>query len=141
MTRYILAAIIAVSLIVARTAAAEEDLAVQIKALQNERVETLTKLVAYCRTEFAVGMRRCEAVIAAETDLVNAQMDAANKPEERIAMLTERVKSQTEFLKIVEGKRQMEAVGLANVYRARSLLLNTEIMLLRERSSQKKARR
>ncbi len=140
MTRCILA-VIAVGLVAAQTAAAEEDLAVQIKALQNERVETLTKLVAYSRADFAVGMRRCEAVIAAETDLVNAQMDAAYKPEERIAMLTERVKSQTEFLKIVEGRRQMEEIGLSNVYRARSLLLSTKIMLLRERSSQKAVRR
>ena len=122
-------------------AAAEEDLAVQIRALQNERVDTLTKLVAYCRAEFMAGMPRSEAVIAAETDLVNAQMDATTKPEERIAMLTERVKSQTEFLKVVEGRRQMEAIGLSNVYRARSLLLNTTITLLRERSSEKAARR
>ena len=116
--------------------AAEPDLAAQIKSLQKERVETLVKLADYCKAEFALGAMRCEAVIDAENDLIRAELEAADEPETRIALLTAHVKSQTEFLKTVEYRRQTETLGLANVYRARTMLLNTKILLLQERREQ-----
>ncbi len=116
--------------------AAEQDLSAQIKALQNERVETLAKLAAYCKAEFALGAMRCQEVIDAETDLIRAELDAADKPDERIALLTAHVYIQTQFLKTVEYRRQTETLGLANVYRARSMLLNTKVRLLQERRAE-----
>jgi hypothetical protein len=130
-------ALFVLSAIATPVGAAEQDLSVQIKALQRERVETLAKLVNYCKAEFAVGAMRCQEVIDAETDLIRAELDATDKPDERIALLTAHVSSQTQFLKSVEYRRQTETLGLANVYRARSMLSNTKIMLLQERRAQK----
>jgi len=133
--------VILAGLIAVQPAAAEDELAFQIKALQTERIITLSNLAAYCKGEFEMGMMHAEAVIDADADLLKARLDAAAKPEERIAILSEHVKGQTELLKLIEGRRQAATVGLANVYRARSLLLNTKILLLRERSLQKAAKK
>ena len=129
-------ALLLLSTIAVPVGAAEQDLSMQIKALQRERVETLAKLVAYCKEEFAVGAMRCQEVIDAETDLIRAELDATDKPDERIALLTAHVYSQTQFLKTIEYRRQTETLGLANVYRARSMLMSTKIMLLQERRAQ-----
>jgi hypothetical protein len=115
--------------------AKERDLAAEIKALQHEKVGALAKLVAFRRAEFAEGLPRCEAFLAAEGELIDAQMDAAENAEERITLLTEHVKNQTEFLKIVESMRERNTIGLADVYRARTRLINTKILLLRESRS------
>jgi len=132
---------ILVALSSSQAAAAEDELTAQIKALQTERIVTLSNLAAYCKGEFEMGMMHAEAAIDADADLLKARLDAAAKPDERIAILSEHVKGQTELLKLIEGRRQAATVGLVNVYRARSLLLNTKIMLLRERSLQKAAKK
>ncbi len=136
MMRRTVAAVI-IGLIAVHDSAAEQDEAAQVKALQKERVDTLSKLVELCHADYGLGMIRCEDVINAETELVDAQMEATENPGERIARLTEGVKRETELLKIIQSRREAERVSLANVYRAKSLLLNTKIRLLRERSKQR----
>jgi hypothetical protein len=121
--------------------ATEKDITAEIKALQHEKVETLAKLVAFRRAEFAEGLPRCEAFLAAEAELIDAQIDAAENAEQRISLLADHVKNQAEFLKIVEGMRQHNSIGLAEVYRARTLLMNMKIQLLRERRSQMAAKK
>jgi hypothetical protein len=85
------------------------------------------------------GLISFEAVVGAETDLVNAKMDAAGKPEERVTLLTEARGREAGFLESVEGKFKAGTITQADVHRAQSLLLATEIRLLRERGTQKAA--
>jgi outer membrane protein TolC len=104
----------------------------QIKALQKERVETLAKLVEFDLTEYKAGRMDGEDVIAAETDLIHAQLDATNKREERTALLSAAVKRATEFLKIADVKYQAGTVTQADDLRAKGLLLSARMELLRE---------
>ncbi len=120
-----------------RLARAQKNEAAPIKALEKERIAALTKLVEIRESEYRVGTIWCEAVVSAEVALLNAQADAADKPEERVALLTEGVKRESALLKIVKVRFQAGTVSQADVYRARSLLLATKIRLLRERSRQK----
>jgi outer membrane protein TolC len=114
-----------------RKAESSEDAAQRVK-LQKERVEVLTRLVAVDGAQYRTGVIPCEDLIGAETDLLNAQCDAAGKPEERVALLTEGLKRETDLLKLAEAHVEAGIASQADVHRARSLLLATRIRLLRE---------
>ncbi len=79
MVRSIIATVV-LALIAVRVAAGEEDLATQIKALQKERAETLTTLVKDYTQQYKLGAVSGEVFAGAETALVNAQLEAADKP-------------------------------------------------------------
>ena len=132
MTRCIVSAIV-LALIATHVAVAEEDLAAQIKSLQKERGKLLTELVEIRTAQYKAGVVPCEVLVGAEIDLVSAQLDAADKPEERIAVLERGVKEETDFLKIVEARFNAGTVSDADVRQARSCLLDVRIRLLRER--------
>ena len=76
MIRSIIATIV-LALIAVHVAAGEDDLATQIKALQKERLETLTSLVKMYTLQYEAGYVSGEVFAEAETALVNAQLDAA----------------------------------------------------------------
>lgn len=97
MKRSIIAAIM-FALIAVHVAAGEEDLATQIKALQKQRVEMLTRLVAIRTSQYKAQTVPCEDLMDAETDLVNAQLDATDKREEQVAVLTAAMKREVEDL-------------------------------------------
>ena len=137
MTRCISSAIM-LALIAAHVAVAEEDLATQLKALQKERGKVLTELVEIRTAQVRAGTIPNEYLVGAETDLVNAQLDVADKPEERIAVLERGVKGNSEFLKIVEARFNAGTVGTAEICQARSYLLDSKIRLLRERGPNNK---
>ncbi len=138
MTRCLVSAIV-LALIAAHVAAAEEDLAAQIKAAQKERVKVLTELAEIRTAQYKVEVIPCEFLVGAEVDLLNAQLDATDKREERIAVLEEGAKRRAELLKTVEGRLKAETTTEADVYRARSLLLDAKVRLLRERGPNDRA--
>lgn len=78
--------------IAAHVAAGEEDLATQIRALQKERVETLTRLVNVYTLQHKAGAISADVLAGAETALVDAQLEAADKPGAATAILTEALK-------------------------------------------------
>ena len=141
MTRPAVVAIIAASMLLSampihasaadRKAESSEGAAQRIK-LQRERVEVLTRLVAVDGAQYRTGVIPCEDLIGAETDLLNAQCDATGKPEERVALLTEGLKRETELLKLAETHVEAGIASQADVHRVQSLLLATRIRLLRE---------
>jgi outer membrane protein TolC len=116
---------------------ASADVAAQIKTLQKERVETLKSLVELYVQYYREGKIDITPVIGAQTELVNAQLDAAEDREERIALLTERLNAVTSFLKLAEQRWMAGMSSQADVYRAKSLLLDTKIKLLREQGARK----
>jgi len=87
---------------VVRAATATDDVAVQIRTLQRERVAELTKLVEILESQYRVGTIDCEAIIVEEVGLVDAQADATDKPESSVAILAEALTRQRETLKYVE---------------------------------------
>ncbi len=111
-----------------------EDMADQLKAAHKERVETLITLVKHDEAHYRAGVTDCESVVNTETALVNAQVEATDSRDERVALLTEALKRETALSKIVDGRLQAGSVSEADVYRARLLLLDARIRLLREGS-------
>jgi outer membrane protein TolC len=141
MTRWTVAAIAAGVLIAASITPGAEpkgespaDVKAQIKALQKERVEALTRLVEVYTVQYKMGTGTFEALVGAQDDLVNAQLDSTEKPEERVALLTGHLKTATDAAKIAQGMVEAGAASQAIIYRARSHLLDIKIKLLRERS-------
>ena len=132
MTRCFVSAVM-LALIGARVAAAEEDLAGQLKTLQKERVKVLAELVEIRAMQYKVATHPCEFVAGAEADLAKAQLDATDNREGRIAVLEEAAKRQIELLRTVEGKLKAGAVADAAVYCARAIYNDTKVRLLRER--------
>jgi outer membrane protein TolC len=127
------------ALIGARVAAAEEDLAGQLKTLQKERVKVLAELVEIRAMQYKVATHPCEFVAGAEADLAKAQLDATDNREGRIAVLEESAKRFAELLKIAEARLEVGTAPEADVYRLRSLLLGAKVRLLRERGANDRA--
>jgi outer membrane protein TolC len=114
-----------------------DDVAAQIKPLQKERVETLKSLVELYVQYYREGKVEITPVIGAQTELVTAQLESTENRDERIALLTERLNAVTSFLKLAEQRWAAGMSSQADVYRAKSLLLDTKIRLLREQGARK----
>ena len=111
-----------------------DDVKAQIKALQKERTETLLRLVELDVRQYEMGVTTLEALVAAQNELVSAQLEATEKPEERVALLTDQLKIATACVKLTQGRFESGNITQADVYRATSHFLDIKIKLLRERS-------
>ena len=109
MIRSIIATIM-LALIAVRVAAGEEDMATQIKALQKERVDKLTRLVETYTLQYKLGAVPGDVFAGAEADLVNAQLDAADKPDAAAAILVKAMRREIDDFKVAahraEGNRE-----------------------------------
>ncbi len=117
----------------------KQEEAAQVKALQVRRVDTLRRLVALYTLGYELGTHGVEVVVDAKTELINAQSEATDNHEDRVALLTELVKVTTERLRTTEARQKAGIATEAAVLQARSLFLDAKIRLLRERGTQKAA--
>ncbi|MGO8749555.1 MAG: TolC family protein [Thermoguttaceae bacterium] len=106
----------------------------QIKALQKDRIEALTRLVDVCWSQYRAGSNTFSTVVGAHDQLLSAQLDFTEKPEERVALLTNQAKTATEYLELTQGRFKTGITTQADIYRAQSHLLDIKINLLRERN-------
>ncbi len=83
----------------------QKNPAVQIRALQKERIEALTKVVQIRESQYWVGTIDREAVVSAEAALVDAQVDATGNRDERVALLTQALKRENLPLLEIAGSR------------------------------------
>jgi hypothetical protein len=113
------------------------DVTAEIKRLQKDRLIDLASIVKDLTEQYRVGAIDFEPLGHAQTELVNAQLDATDKPEERIALLKEQVKSQMAVLKIAAARAKAGTVRSVDVPRARAVLSATEIRLSQEELKQK----
>jgi hypothetical protein len=112
--------------------------AAQIIALQKERIAALQELVEILIVQYQRGVVPFESLAAAQNELIDAQLDSTDKPEERVALLTQQ-------LKIAEGvvdysERKFMAgfrMTKTDVLHAKSHYLDVRIKLLRERGKLK----
>ena len=114
----------------------KDDDAAQLKALQDERVEVLTKLVTVTTAHYEQGTCGIEDNISAQNQLVAAQLDSTDEPEKRVALLTQQVELANTLLKMAEQRQEAGITTVVDVYRAKSCLLDVKIRLLRERTGQ-----
>lgn len=116
---------------------ANDNEAVQLKALQEERVAVLTALVSVVVMQYQGGQCDFNAVSSAHNELVAAQLDSTDDPEKRIALLTQQIEVAGGALNLAEERFSSGMTTKADVHRAKSLLLGIRIKLLRERSKLK----
>ncbi len=95
----------------------------RIKALQKSRIETLTELVKEYEVLYQAGRIDFYYVVAAQDDLVDAKLDLAEKPEERVALLTEKMKLAEANLERTERRFRTSLATKSDLLRARALLL------------------
>ncbi len=77
------------------------------------------------------------AVIGSETDWLNFRLDAADKFQDRMVVLTEALHRAAALLRIAGSRFQAGKGGTDDVYRCELLVLDAKIRLLEERNVQK----
>jgi hypothetical protein len=114
----------------------QEDTAAQVKAAQKEREEALTANLKITESRYSAKAIGYIPVLDAKAELINTWLEETDKPEKRVALLTELEKGAAERLEIVKSEYKLCFMSEGDLLRARSLLLAAKIGLLRERSSQ-----
>jgi hypothetical protein len=105
----------------------------QIKALQKSRIETWTELVTEYELLAQAGRIDFDSVVAAQNELVDAKLDLAEKPQERVALLTEKMKLAEVNWQRTKDRFQAHRATKSDLLRARVFLLGAEIGLSQER--------
>jgi hypothetical protein len=101
-------AAIALALFAVNVASSDEDLADQIKALQTERGEVLTKLVSIRTVQYKAGVVSGEIAVRAETDLLNAKLDAAVSREATIDILFAALQRERDSTKVATDRHRID---------------------------------
>jgi hypothetical protein len=101
----------------------------EIKKGEKALVKILTELVKNYRERYKMGTVPLEVLVRAQAALLDARMHAAEKPEERAALLEEGAKSEGDLFKVADSKRKAAACS------ARSLFMDTKIRMLRQRGA------
>ena len=113
----------------------KEGAAAKIKELQDQRVQTLSRLAAVYLGQYREGRIDINPVFAAENDLLDAQVEAAGKPEQRIVLLTAAIKRTAEFERTVEERLKAGRANPADLEWARAISLDVQIRLSIEQNA------
>lgn len=109
----------------------------ELKALEKERIATLTRLVDLVVARYRRGGVDFHEVAQARHELLNAKLDSAGSSEERIALLEEQLKWAKETLNVAEVRFDAGRVTEPDVCRAKAFCLDVKIKLMRERGKLK----
>jgi len=107
----------------------------EIKDLQQQRIVLLGKAAKMLDTQYRMGSVDFTDLKAAEREWLEARLDAAEAPPQRIAVLEEFQKSVEELVKAVEGRYTSGRCSKADLDRAKASLLDVRIRLLRQRQT------
>ncbi|MGA2254347.1 MAG: hypothetical protein ABSG53_06785 [Thermoguttaceae bacterium] len=116
---------------------ASDNDAAQLKAEQAERVKVLTQLVDVLASEYKLRTVGFAQVSAAAKELCDALLDSTDEPEKRVALLTKQLDKANDFLKTTQTRYDAGTVAPKDLFRAKSLYLDVDIKLLRERSGKR----
>ena len=106
----------------------------EIKALQQERIAVLAKAAKYILQQYKEGRIVFGTVVLAQADLVKAQLEATDKPEERISLLEEQLQLAETALECAKRGFEAGATTKADVLQAKANALDIKIKLLREQA-------
>ena len=101
--------------------------------LLKERQKMLRKAVDLLTTQHREGGCRIEDVMAARDKLHEAELDAAQSRDERIAVLEKQLQSAEASVSIARQRFQSGSFTEVGLLHARAALLSVKIQLLRER--------
>ncbi len=113
------------------------DLAAELTKLQEQRVATLKKLLELSSAGYRQGEFALDQVLEAQHDLTEAQLEMAETPDQRIALLETQLKIAKRTLEAAEQLCRAREVSVCDTFRARAAMLGVEIKLLQERARAK----
>ena len=136
----VLLGFIVVSLLIARPALtdpqSEKKTAepTKLEELQKERIEALEKIVPILKARLDVNVITITDFSKAQEEVIEAKLDATDKPNERIALLEEQLKIAQDCFKYVDGqyKAGFQQVTEADSLHATAHCLSIEIKLVKE---------
>lgn len=105
----------------------------EIKALQEQRIETFREMVAMAEAKFADGQGSSSNLLEAQRKLLVAQLDADSDPAERTQLREEIVENLMQFEVQVEAEILSGGAPHSNLLEVRAARLQAEIELARER--------
>ncbi|QDU89821.1 hypothetical protein Pla175_32170 [Pirellulimonas nuda] len=107
-----------------------------LAALLNQRQQTLQELVDLARSNHEQGEGSLETLIAAESELLEARLDAATTPQERIAIRRSQLRLAVRLEEGVSALAENGDGAPTDVMKARVGRLNAQVELLREEQKQ-----
>ena len=108
--------------------------------MQKERIDAFEKLVKILAEQYKLGIVPFADFSKAQEDLVEAKLEATDKPAERIALLGEQLKIAQDVLDFVEKSYKVGfKVTEVDYLRAKAHCLGIEIKLAKERGKAKPA--
>jgi outer membrane protein TolC len=110
-----------------------KSVAAQIKELQQERAKLLDDAVKMLNTQYQTGAVAFAELRAAEREWLEARLDAAETPQQRLTALNELQESAKELVKTVEVRFNSGLVSQVDLVRAKAWRLEVQIKLLCEK--------
>ena len=107
----------------------------EIRKLMNERQQVLQQLVDAIRFQYREGETSLDAVIAAEQELLDAKLESAATPGERIAIREAQFKLAKQQEQHVARRVESAEISPKDLMTAKANRLTAHIRLLRERAA------
>lgn len=139
----VLLGFIVVSLLIARPALTDQQSEkktsepTKLEELQKERIEVFEKMIPFFVQQYGSNDVRFTDFSKAQEGLIEAKLEATDKPDERIALLEEQLKIAKQAFHIAEVKFTSGNKTAAESLQAKAHCLTIEIKLIKE---QKKSR-
>jgi hypothetical protein len=116
-----------------------DDETAELKKLQKEQIATLAQRADVLTGQERAGTVDFERLFLAQMELCAAKLDAADTPDERIAVIEEQLKLAESAQKVTELRYSIAAASTtqAEVLSAKSLCLKIKIRIVREQVKQK----
>jgi len=124
----------------AATPEKEKDEATELKALLKERRDTLQKVLDFSIDLVRRGRGDLQAVVQAEHEALRATLEVDEEPQVRLAMLKKYYENAKAFLKLAEKGIELGRVSQVDVLKAKAVVLEAQIELLREELKAKQSK-
>jgi outer membrane protein TolC len=109
----------------------------ELGRLQTQRVEALKKLADLSFMGYRQGEYPLDQLLAAQHDLIDAQLDMTEVPGQRFEILESHIKVAEQTLEAAEKLRDAKEVSQCDPLRAEAALLGIKIKLMREQEKLK----
>ncbi len=117
----------------AQSEATPRSAADEIRNLQDERVELLSRVQKVANTKYKLAMISLAELVSCERQCLDGRLDAAQAPSQRIAVLEEFLKSFAATVKAAETSCGI--ISELDVDLGKALVFEARIKLLRERQA------
>lgn len=119
----------------AKKTATENHANVHVRSLLKKRLDVLRQIAKLRRAAYRNGEAGINALIRAELDVLQAQLELAAKPDERVAIRKTIVKQAAALEAAAKKRFEAKQATAIDVLRAKAFRLRCEADLLRERSA------